>query len=100
MISAFPFTTNVAGGSIPQTIFLNLNLSAGNYSLNFETIPSSGLLVNFDSASYPYSSSVTSITGNGSDNTFYLYAYNWKFSNICRSLLTPVKLETTQLNNL
>lgn len=94
-IASYPFVTNVAGGNTPQTINLALNLSAGNYFVYFQNIPAAGLISNVDSASYPYTSSIAGITGNGFDSTFYLYAYNWKFSNICRSLLTPVTANVT-----
>ncbi|MDI9256666.1 choice-of-anchor J domain-containing protein [Flavobacterium sedimenticola] len=94
-IASYNFTTSVAGGNTAQTIPIALDLSAGNYFLYFNTLPASGLVSNIDSTSYPYASSIASITGNGFDNTFYLYAYNWKFSNICRSLLTPVTATVT-----
>ena len=89
-LALYNFITSVAGGSTPQTIPINFNLAPGNYYVYFEAIPVAGLVVNIDSAAYSYTSSIADITGNDYDNTFYLYAYNWKFSNICRSLLTPV----------
>ena len=95
VIASFPYTTNVAGGNTPQTIPINLSLPLGNYFLNMDTLPPGGLLVNIDGASYPYNSSIATIIGNGYDNTFYMYAYNWKFSNICRSLRTPVVATVT-----
>ncbi|MFN3753736.1 fibronectin type III domain-containing protein [Flavobacterium sp.] len=94
-IASYNYVTNVAGGNTPQTISLALNLAAGNYFVYFDTLPASGLMVNIDSASYPYSASIANISSNGYDNTFYFYAYNWKFSNICRSLLTPVTATVT-----
>lgn len=94
-IASYNFVTTVAGGSTAQTINLALNLTPGNYFVYFNTLPTSGLVVNIDNAAYPYSSSIADITGNGYDNTFYLFAYNWKFSNICRSLLTPVTANVT-----
>ncbi|MBF6642267.1 fibronectin type III domain-containing protein [Flavobacterium sp. J49] len=94
-IATYNFVTTVSGGSTPQTINLALNLAQGNYFVYFNTLPAAGLVVNIDSASYPYTSSIANIVGNGFDNTFYLYAYNWKFSNICRSLLTPVTATVT-----
>lgn len=89
-IASYNYVTNVAGGNTPQTIALALSLTSGNYFVYFETLPAAGLMANIDSALYPYTSSLANINGNGYDNTFFLYAYNWKFSNICRSLLTPV----------
>lgn len=94
-IASFPFVTNVAGGNTPQTITFALDLPVGNYSVYFQTMPAAGLVSNIDNATYPYVSSISSIDGNGFDGTFYLYAYNWKFSNICRSLLTPVTATVT-----
>lgn len=94
-IASYPFVTNVAGGNTPQTLTFALNLPIGNYSVLFQTMPTSGLVSNIDNASYPYTSSIAMIDGNGFDGTFYLYAYNWKFSNICRSLLTPVTATVT-----
>ncbi len=94
-IASYAYVTNVAGGNTPQTIALALNLTAGNYFMYFETLPAAGLIVNIDNTAYPYSSSIADINGNGYDNTFYFYAYNWKFSNICRSLLTPVTATVT-----
>ena len=90
IIATIPYVTNVAGGNTTQIIPINFNLQPGNYFLNMDTLPAGGLLVNIDSASYPYTSSIATIVGNGYDNSFYMYAYNWKFSNICRSLRTPV----------
>jgi hypothetical protein len=95
ILATYPYTTNAAGGNTVQTITLGVNLPVGNFFLYMDTLPAAGLLVNVDNAIYPYTSSVASITGNGFDNTFYMYAYNWKFSNICRSLLTPVTATVT-----
>ena len=95
VIASFPYITSVAGGNTPQTIPINLVLASGNYFLSMDTLPAAGLLVNIDGASYPYTSSITTLIGNGFDNTFYMYAYNWKFSNICRSLRTPVVATVT-----
>ena len=94
-LALYNYTTTVSGGSTPQTIPLGFNLSPGNYYVYFEVLPASGLIVNVNNATYPYISSIANITGNDYDNSFYLYAYNWKFSNICRSLLTPVTANIT-----
>ncbi len=94
-LALFNYTTNVAGGSTPQTIPIAFNMTPGNYYVYFEVIPASGLVVNVNNATYPYNSSIANLTGNDYDNSFYLYAYNWKFSNICRSLLTPVTANIT-----
>lgn len=90
LLVLYNFVTNVAGGSTPQTIPLGFNLNPGNYYLLFDVMPTSGLVINSSNATYPYVSSIANITGNDYDNSFYIYAYNWKFSNICRSLITPV----------
>ncbi|QBZ99009.1 fibronectin type III domain-containing protein [Flavobacterium sangjuense] len=95
VLATYPYTTNAAGGNTVQTITFGINLPVGNFFLYMDTLPAAGLLINIDNAAYPYNSSVASITGNGYDNTFYMYAYNWKFSNICRSLLTPVNATVT-----
>jgi hypothetical protein len=89
-IGNFSFLTNVIGGNTPQSLNLGIDLTSGSYSLFFDTLPPSGLVVNVNGTTYPYNSSIASITGNGFDNSYYLYAYNWKFSNICKSLITPV----------
>lgn len=95
VVATYPYITNATGGTTAQTITLSLNLTVGNYSLYMDVLPAAGLLTNIDSATYPFTSSVANITGNGYDNTYYLYAYNWKFSNICRSLFVPVTATVT-----
>ncbi|WP_284653396.1 fibronectin type III domain-containing protein [Flavobacterium terrisoli] len=94
-IASYPYVTSVAGGNTAQTITFALDLTVGNYFVYFQTLPAAGIISNIDSASYPYTSTIANVTGNGFDSTFYLYAYNWKFSNICRSLLTPVTATVT-----
>lgn len=94
-LALYNYVTSVAGGSTPQTIPLAFNMTPGNYYVYFDVMPAAGLVVNIDSATYPYVSSIADLTGNDYDNSFYLYAYNWKFSNICRSLLTPVTANIT-----
>lgn len=89
-LALYNYTTNVAGGNAQQTIPLGYNLTPGNYYVYFDVMPAGGLVGNIDNATYPYTSSIADITGNDYDNSFYLHAYNWKFSNICKSLLTPV----------
>ncbi|MDI1316152.1 choice-of-anchor J domain-containing protein [Flavobacterium sp.] len=89
-VALYNFVTSVSGGTTPQTIPLGFNLTPGNYFIYFEFMPASGLVVNSTNATYPYSSSIASITSNDYDGSFYMYAYNWKFSNVCKSLVTPV----------
>lgn len=95
LLGTYNFTTNVSGGATAQTIPIVLNLPAGSYILSFDTMPASGLVINVDNATYPYTCSKGIISGNDFDNTFYMFAYNWKFSNICRSLVTPVSATIT-----
>lgn len=95
IIGTYNYVTNVGGGNTPQTITLGISLTPGNYFVNMDTLPASGLVVNVDSTSYPFTSSTANITGNDYDNSFYLYAYNWKFSNVCKSLFTPVNANIT-----
>lgn len=95
IMATYPYITSVAGGNLPQTILIGLNLPVGDYALFMDTLPTAGLLVNLDTASYPITSSVAQILGNRFDNTYYLYAYNWRFSNICRSQFTPVTATVT-----
>lgn len=94
-LATIPFVTSAAGGTTPQLIPIGIDLQPGNYLLYLEDMPTDGLLVNIENAIYPYTSSVASLTGNGYDNTFYLYAYNWRFTNICTSLVTPVTATVT-----
>lgn len=94
-IGTYNYTTNTSGGGMPQTIALGLNLTPGSYFLKFDVMPTSGLIINVDNATYPYTSSTATIVGNDFDNTYFIYAYNWKFTNICRSSLTPVTATIT-----
>ena len=95
VISTYNYTTNTSGGGMPQTIPLGLNVTPGNYFLSFDVMPASGLIINVDNTAYPYASTTASILANDFDNSYFIYAYNWKFSNICRSLLTPVTASIT-----
>ena len=96
IIASYPYFTSVAGGSTPQIINLNIDLNPGSYFLSADTVPSSGMLVNLDNNDYNnYTSSVANLIGNSYDSSSYVYAYNWKFSNICRSLLTPATATVT-----
>lgn len=96
ILASYPYITSVAGGNTPQTINVNINLSPGSYTLSTDTLPTSGLLINSDNNNYSsYTSSVANLIGNSFDSSAYYYAYNWKFSNICKSLLTPVVANVT-----
>lgn len=90
VLSTINYTTSVSGGATPQVIPINVSLSAGSYSLYTDTLPSSGINRNTSGASYPYTSSVANITGNGFDATYYMGLYNWNFASQCTSTRTPV----------
>lgn len=90
ILGTYPYVTNVAGGNTPQTINIGRDLTVGSYFIYMDVLPAAGLIRNTNNADYPYNSSIASITGNSFDIFAYMYLYNWKFSNICRSLLTPV----------
>ena len=95
VLGTYSYTTNAAGGNTAQTITLGTNLAPGNYVLYMDTLPAAGLIVNVDNVSYPYTSAIANITGNDHNSGFYMYAYNWKFSNVCRSLPTEVRALVT-----
>lgn len=95
VIGTYNYVTSVSGGNTAQTIPLGISLNPGNYFLDMNTLPAGGLVVNVDNGQALYTSSVCNITDNGYDNTFYLYAYNWKLSNVCKSLITPVTANIT-----
>ena len=96
VLASYPFLTSVAGGNTPQTLNLGIDLVPGSYFLKTDVVPSSGMLINLDNNNYSdYSSSIANLIGNDYDSSQYIYAYNWKFSNICRSLLTPVTATVT-----
>lgn len=89
-IGSVSFTTNAVGGSTPQTIPLNIALTAGNYSVEIVNVPANGLICNTENVSFPYTGPVSSINGNNLDNSFYIYFYNWKFTTTCLSAFVPV----------
>lgn len=89
-IALFPYTTAVSGGATLQQLLINYQLVPGDYNLFFETMPASGLRMNNSNAFYPYVSSVANITGNGTDFSFNLGLYNWKFTTECISPRVPV----------
>lgn len=95
IIGTYNYVTNVAGGNTAQIIPLGISLIPGNYFLDMNILPAGGLVVNIDNGQSLYPSTVCNITGNDYDNTFYLYAYNWKLSNVCRSQITQVSANIT-----
>jgi hypothetical protein len=90
VVGSYPFTTLGVAGTTAQAITINAYLQPGNYTLHMEAVPTAGLIVNPADAAYPYTSSVAEITGNGYDNSMYLYFYNWRFTTECLSARTPV----------
>lgn len=85
IISTINYTTNVSGGTTPQTIQINTPLAPGTYSLYTSTLPASGLKRNTSGAVYPYTSAMANITGNGYDATYFMGMYKWVFGNRCAS---------------
>ena len=100
VLATYPYVTNVAGGNTPQTIPIGLDLTVGSYFLYTDTVPSDGLRINTDNTAYPYASSLATISDNGFNSLFYMYAYNWKFANICQSSPTPVTATVTTAPSL
>ncbi len=88
-LSTINFTTNVSGGSTPQTINIGYALTPGSYAL-YPTLPTSGVRRNITGAVYPYTSSAANITSNGYDPTYFMGAYKWVFSSGCESARTAV----------
>ncbi len=84
-LAIYNFTTTVSGGSTPQVINLNYNLTIGNYNLYFATLPASGVRFNASNSLYPYTSSIANIISNSYDNIAYTGMYNWKFTTECLS---------------
>lgn len=85
VLATINYTTSVSGGATAQTITINTPLTPGTYSLYTSTLPGSGLKRNTSGATYPYTSSVANITGNGYDNTYFMGMYNWNFAASCTS---------------
>lgn len=94
LLTTIPYTTTVSGGETAQTIVINLDLPAGNYNIN-PSLPSGGLKRNTSNASYPYSSSIASITGNEYDPIYYMGFYNWVFGKKCASTKVEVVATVT-----
>lgn len=90
LITAFSFTTTVSGGNTAQIIPINYLLQPGNYSLYFGVMPAAGVRMNTTDVFYPYSTSVATINGNTTDNSYFLGLYNWKFTTECLSGRIPV----------
>src|SRR5690606_15558967 len=98
VIATVPFTTPVSGGARAQTIELNFELEPGNYNL-YPSLPTGGINRNISGATYPYTSSVASILGNGYDQTYFMGFYNWIFGAGCTSPRTEVVATVTTAPN-
>lgn len=79
------FTTTTVGGIQPQTIPINFSFQPGNYLVDISSMPTSGLITNAENVMYPFTSSVSTLTGNNFDNVIYSCLYNWKFTSTCFS---------------
>lgn len=90
VLATVNYTTTVSGGATPQTITFNTNLTPGSYSLYADVLPTAGIKRNTAGASYPYTSTVANITGNGYDQTYFMGCYNWIFAAQCASARTAV----------
>lgn len=90
-----PYTTNVSGGATPQTITINLAMTAGTNYYITGVLPTGGLSRNESGAAYPYNSSAISITGNGFSSAYYLGYYNFRFTGLCESPRIPVTATVT-----
>lgn len=91
VLATINYTTSVSGGATAQTIPINYTLGTpGSYNLYTSTMPSSGITRNTSGQTYPVTSAVASITGNGFDQTYWMGMYNWVFAAGCTSARTPV----------
>src|SRR5690606_3997655 len=87
-VSETPYTTTVTGGSSPQTVMLNTQLSPGIYEMVQGTTTS--LYRNTGGATFPYTSSAINLLSHSftTDPTYFYYFYNWQYSSgslICES---------------
>ena len=89
------FTTAVSGGATAQQIIVNYDFVPGDYNLYFDLVPISGVRNNVTGASYPYASSVATITGNNISGDYYLGLYNLKFTTECLSSRIPITATLT-----
>lgn len=95
VLGTINYTTSVSGGTTPQTISINVALAPGSYSVYTDVLPASGLRRNTTNASYPYTSSIANITGNGFSTAYYMCLYNWQFASSCVSARTTVTATIT-----
>ena len=83
-VGTINYTTVGTGGTTVQTIPIDIDLPPGTYIID-PSLPSGGLRRNTGGASYPYTSAVASITGNGYSASYYMGLYNWIFTSGCKS---------------
>ncbi len=85
-----PRTTTVTGGTTPELVTLNANLTPGTgYRFGFSVNP--GMIRNSTGGSYPYSvPGVLNITGNSFDPVYYYWFYDWVISSGCEGTRTAV----------
>jgi hypothetical protein len=90
VLTSVNYTTSVSGGATPQVVPLNFVISTpGSYNL-YTTLPTSGVRRNNSGQTYPVTSPVANITGNGFDNTYWMGLYNWVFLTGCEGTRVPV----------
>jgi len=95
-LATINYTTNVSGGATPQTIPINYTFATtGAYSLYTSSLPSSGISRNNSGQTYPVTSSVANITGNGFDNTYWMGLYKWQFSTECQTNRQSINITVT-----
>lgn len=91
LLATVNYTSSVSGGATPQIVPLNFTISTpGSYNLYTPTIPAGGFSRNTSGQTYPVSSAVANITGNGFDNTYWMGLYNWTFLTGCEGVRVPV----------
>lgn len=88
-VGTINYTTVGEGRTEKQVVPINIQLVPGTYAIT-TSLPSSGLMRNTGGASYPYSSEIASITGNGFLSSYYMGYYNWLFETPCKSLREEV----------
>jgi len=91
LLGTVNYTSTVSGGATPQVVILNFIIATpGSYNLYTPTIPAGGFSRNTSGQTYPVSSAVANITGNGFDNTYWMGLYDWKFITGCEGTRVPV----------
>lgn len=92
LVQSVSYTTTSGGStSVPQVVPLNISVPAGNYYMKMGST-STSLYRNTAGATFPYSSTLISLTGqsfSGYPEYFYFF-YNWKVVSACESPRTMV----------